>query len=143
MRPIRLELEGFTAYREYTVLDFDGADLFVLTGPTGSGKSSIIDAITFALYGSVPRYQNPNLVHPVISQGKVEARVRFDFAIAERVYTAVRVVRKTARGGATTKEARLETDGRLVAGTGPRRSSARTIAQRRRRAGIEVSPEAR
>ena len=117
MRPIRLELEGFTAYREYTVLDFDGADLFVLTGPTGSGKSSIIDAITFALYGSVPRYQNPNLVHPVISQGKVEARVRFDFAIADRVYTAVRVVRKTARGGATTKEARLETDGRLVAGT--------------------------
>ena len=117
MRPIRLELEGFTAYREYTVLDFDGADLFVLTGPTGSGKSSIIDAITFALYGSVPRYQNPNLVHPVISQGKVEARVRFDFAIAERVYTAVRIVRKTARGGATTKEARLETDGRLVAGT--------------------------
>ena len=117
MRPIRLELEGFTAYREYTVLDFEGADLFVLTGPTGSGKSSIIDAITFALYGSVPRYQNPNLVHPVISQGKVEARVRFDFAIEDRVYAAVRVVRKTPRGGATTKEARLETDGRLIAGT--------------------------
>ncbi|GMR21742.1 MAG: hypothetical protein BMS9Abin37_0057 [Acidobacteriota bacterium] len=117
MRPIRLELEGFTAYREYTVLDFEGAELFVLTGPTGSGKSSIIDAITFALYGSVPRYQNPNLVHPVISQGKVEARVRFDFAIEDRVYTAVRVVRKTARGGATTKEARLETDGRLIAGS--------------------------
>ena len=117
MRPIRLELEGFTAFREYTVLDFEGAELFVLTGPTGSGKSSIIDAITFALYGSVPRYQNPNLVHPVISQGKVEARVRFDFAIEDRVYTAVRVVKKTARGGATTKEARLETDGRLVAGS--------------------------
>ena len=117
MRPIRLELEGFTAFREYTVLDFEGAELFVLTGPTGSGKSSIIDAITFALYGSVPRYQNPNLVHPVISQGKVEARVRFDFAIEDRVYTAVRVVRKTPRGGATTKEARLETDGRLIAGS--------------------------
>jgi len=117
MRPIRLELEGFTAYREYTVLDFDGADLFVLTGPTGSGKSSIIDAITFALYGSVPRYQNPNLVHPVISQGKVEAKVRFDFAIEDRVYTVVRVVRKTPRGGATTKEARLETGGVLIAGT--------------------------
>lgn len=117
MRPIRLELEGFTAYREYTVLDFDGAELFVLTGPTGSGKSSIIDAITFALYGSVPRYQNPNLVHPVISQGKVEAKVRFDFAIGERQYTAVRVVRKTPRGGATTKEARLESAGQLVAGT--------------------------
>lgn len=117
MRPIRLELEGFTAYREYTVLDFEGADLFVLTGPTGSGKSSIIDAITFALYGSVPRYQNPNLVHPVISQGKVEAKVRFDFAIEDRCYTVVRVVRKTPRGGATTKEARLESNGQLIAGT--------------------------
>jgi len=116
MRPIKLTLEGFTAYREFTVVDFDGADLFVLTGPTGSGKSSLIDAITFALYGSVARYQNPNLVHPVVSQGKVEAKVRFDFAIGERKYTAVRVVRKTPRGGATTKEARLELDGHLVAG---------------------------
>ena len=83
MRPIKLELEGFTAYREFTAVDFAGADLFVLTGPTGSGKSSIIDAITFALYGSVSRYANPNLVHPVISQGKVEAKVRFDFAVED------------------------------------------------------------
>ena len=117
MRPIKLELEGFTAYREFTAVDFAGADLFVLTGPTGSGKSSIIDAISFALYGSVPRYANPNLVHPVISQGKVEAKVRFDFAIEDSLYTAVRVVRKTPRGGATTKEARLESKGRLLAGT--------------------------
>ena len=117
MRPIKLELEGFTAYREFTAVDFAGADLFVLTGPTGSGKSSIIDAISFALYGSVPRYGNPNLVHPVISQGKVEAKVRFDFAVEDSLYTAVRVVRKTPRGGATTKEARLESKGRLLAGT--------------------------
>ena len=117
MRPIKLELEGFTAYREFTAVDFAGADLFVLTGPTGSGKSSIIDAITFALYGSVSRYANPNLVHPVISQGKVEAKVRFDFAVEDSLYTAVRVVRKTPRGGATTKEARLESKGRLLAGS--------------------------
>ena len=117
MRPLRLELEGFTAYREYTVLDFEGADLFVLTGPTGSGKSSVIDALTFALYGSVARYQNPNLVHPVISQGKLEARVRFDFAVEDRNYTAVRIVRKNARGGATTKEARLESEGHVLAGS--------------------------
>ncbi len=117
MRPIKLELEGFTAFREFTAVDFAGADLFVLTGPTGSGKSSIIDAIGFALYGSVPRYANPNLVHPVISQGKVEAKVRFDFAVEDSLFTAVRVVRKTPRGGATTKEARLESNGRLLAGT--------------------------
>jgi len=116
MRPIRLELEGFTAYRELTVCDFEGVDLFVLTGPTGSGKSSLIDALTFALYGSVSRYGNPNLVHPVISQGKLEAKVRFDFSVEGRRYTAVRIVRRT-RGGATTREARLESEGRTLAGT--------------------------
>ncbi|HKA85339.1 MAG TPA: AAA family ATPase, partial [Acidimicrobiales bacterium] len=55
MRPQRLEVEGFTAFRGPTVVDFTGADLFALVGPTGAGKSSIIDALTFALYGSVPR----------------------------------------------------------------------------------------
>ncbi len=39
MRPIRLELEGFTAFRDRTVVDFDGADLFALCGPTGAGKT--------------------------------------------------------------------------------------------------------
>jgi exonuclease SbcC len=116
MRPIRLELEGFTAYRELAVCDFEGVDLFVLTGPTGAGKSSIIDAITFALYGSVSRYGNPNLVHPVISQGKIECRVRFDFSVAGKVYTAVRVVRRT-KGGASTREARLESGGQTLAGS--------------------------
>ena len=115
MRPIKLELEGFTAYRELTVCDFEGVDLFVLTGPTGSGKSSLIDALTFALYGSVSRYGNPNLVHPVISQGKLEARVRFDFSVEGRKYTAVRIVRRT-KGGATTREARLESEGGTLAG---------------------------
>jgi exonuclease SbcC len=115
MRPIRLELEGFTCYRELTLCDFAGVELFVLTGPTGSGKSSLIDAMTFALYGSVPRYGNPNLVHPVISQGKLEARVRFDFSVEGRRFTAVRVVRRT-RGGASTREARLESDGKTLAG---------------------------
>ncbi len=115
MRPIRLELEGFTAYRELTVCDFEGVDLFVLTGSTGSGKSSLIDAMTFALYGSVSRYGNPNLVHPVVSQGKLEAKVRFDFSVDGRSYTAVRVVRRT-RGGATTREARLESEGKTLAG---------------------------
>jgi len=134
MRPIRLELEGFTAYRELTVCDFEGVDLFVLTGPTGSGKSSLIDALTFALYGSVSRYGNPNLVHPVISQGKLEAKVRFDFSVEGRKYTAVRIVART-RGGATTREARLESDG-----LGPALSArrGRDTRSRRRRSGISL-----
>jgi exonuclease SbcC len=122
MRPERLELEGFTAFRRRTEVDFRGADLFALSGPTGAGKSSLIDAITFALYGSVARYDDARLVAPVISQGQAEARVALDFAVGDEHYRAVRVVRATANG-ATTKEARLERrapdgdgDGELLAG---------------------------
>ncbi len=107
MRPLRLELEGFTSYREPTVVDFADTDLLVFTGATGSGKSSLIDAIIFALYGSVPRYDHASLIAPVISQGKVRARVRLDFEARDKRYTAVRVVQRTATGAAT-REARLE-----------------------------------
>ena len=114
MRPVRLELLGFTTFREKVEIDFAGADLFALTGPTGAGKSSIIDGMCFALYGSVPRLDR-RTVAPVISTGKNEARIRFDFTIGEKAYTAVRVVRRTPTG-ATTKEARLEAGGETLAG---------------------------
>ena len=107
MRPLRLELEGFTSYREPTVVDFADTNLLVFTGATGSGKSSLIDAMIFALYGSVPRYDNLNLISPVISQGKERARVRLDFEVRGRAYTAVRVVQRSG-SGASTREARLE-----------------------------------
>ncbi len=118
MRPELLELEGFTAFRERTTVDFSGADLFALVGATGAGKSSVVDAICFALYGVVPRYDDRRLVAPVISEGALEARVRLDFSVNDVRYSAVRVVRAQVakssgqRGGATTKEARLV---RLVA----------------------------
>ncbi|MCP5030430.1 MAG: SMC family ATPase [Actinomycetia bacterium] len=113
MRPVRLQLEGFAAFRDMTEIDFTGLDLVALVGPTGSGKSTVIDAITFALYGSVARYGNALLVAPVIHQLSVEAKVRFDFELGGATYVAVRVVRRVkSRPGAalraTTKEARLE-----------------------------------
>jgi len=55
MRPILLDMNGFASFREPTQVDFTDADFFALVGPTGSGKSTVIDAMTFALYGSVPR----------------------------------------------------------------------------------------
>ena len=102
MRPEVLELEGFTAFRERTRVEFADAELFALTGPTGAGKSSIIDAMIFALYGSVPRLGG-NAVEPVISKGRLEARIRLDFLLGEKRYTAVRVASRTAR-----TKARLE-----------------------------------
>ena len=48
-------MRGFAAFREPATIDFEDIDFFALVGPTGAGKSSIIDAICFALYGTVPR----------------------------------------------------------------------------------------
>jgi exonuclease SbcC len=127
VRPLRLELEGFATFRGRTVLDFDQLDLVAFVGPTGAGKSTIIDAMTFALYGSVARYDNANVVAPVIHQLSNEAKVRFDFEVAGHHFVAVRVVRRrglksrsgggeagsnqspmASASGASTKEARLE-----------------------------------
>ena len=118
MRPVRVELEGFSAFRETTVVDFTDADLFAFVGPTGAGKSSVIDGMIFALYGSVPRYGREGLVHPVISQGRPEARVRLDFEVHGVAHTAVRIVRRT-KTGASTKEARLERGGEVLASDAP------------------------
>ena len=116
MRPLRLELHGFSAYRAPTTIDFANHDLIVFTGPTGAGKSSIIDGIVFALYGSVARYENEKLVAPIINALSTEARVRFDFSVDGTVYRAVRVVRRT-KAGASTKEARLECGDAVLAST--------------------------
>ncbi|MCY4666056.1 MAG: SMC family ATPase [Acidimicrobiaceae bacterium] len=115
MRPLKLRMKGFSAFREETEVDFEGVELAALVGHTGSGKSTIIDGITFALFGSVARYDNTNLVAPVISQLEHEARVTLEFEVSGQRYTAVRVVRRTA-SGATTKEARLEYGERVLAG---------------------------
>ncbi|MEV7609964.1 SMC family ATPase [Microbacterium sp. NPDC089320] len=55
-----LEVEGFGPFRDRQVVDFDAfADdgIFLIAGRTGAGKSSILDAVCFALYGGVPRYE--------------------------------------------------------------------------------------
>ena len=121
MKPKRIELEGFTAYRKRTVIDFEEADLFVIVGATGSGKSSIIDAMIFALYGSVPRFDDQKLVQPVISQGMNEARVCCHFALDGNDYAATRIVRRSASdpSKASTKEARLESGGEVIASGAP------------------------
>lgn len=59
MKLHRLELEGFGPFLERQVVDFDAfADdgIFLITGRTGAGKSSVLDGVCYALYGGVPRY---------------------------------------------------------------------------------------
>src|SRR4029077_20693134 len=115
MRPLSLTAEGFTVFRDPGTVDFTGVDFFAFVGPTGSGKSSVLDAMCFALYGTIPRLDDDRLVAPSITQGGNEARVSLRFELGGSEYVATRVVRRTKTGGATTKEARLECDGDVLA----------------------------
>ena len=115
MRPLRLRMKGFAAFRDDTEVDFSDVELAALVGPTGSGKSTVIDGITFALFGAVARYDDNRAVAPVINQLSTEARAELEFEVDGERYTAVRVVRRTD-AGATTKEARLERGVEILAG---------------------------
>lgn len=97
MRPISLRLKGFTAFRDEQEIAFDGLDLFAIAGPTGSGKSSILDAMTYALFGYVERVGRQ--VGQLISQGQPRMTVTLEFAVDAERY---RVTRSTpASRGAT------------------------------------------
>ncbi|MFK3980489.1 AAA family ATPase [Micromonospora sp. NPDC050397] len=108
MRPLRLDLAGFTVFREPTTIDFTDADFFALVGPTGSGKSTILDAICFALYGTVPRWGGTRGIANALAPSSVEARVRLVFDSAGSRYVATRVVRRDSRGNVKTGNAGLQ-----------------------------------
>src|ERR1700684_3870736 len=95
MRPTRLEVEGFTSFRQGVALDFSTLDLFVITGPTGAGKSSLIDAIIYALYGRTPRIGD-KAGSDLISQGAERMRVLLEFKAGKKAY---RLFRTLKRGG--------------------------------------------
>lgn len=107
MRPVELVMQGFGPFRELVTVDFADAELIAIVGATGHGKSSIIDAICFALYGRVPRHGDN--IAPVITLGAAEARVALTFTLGSHRYVASRLVRRKADGvGATTRALRLE-----------------------------------
>jgi len=126
VKPLRLELRGFTAFRERAVLDFRNRTLFAITGPTGAGKSSLLDAMTWALYGQVPRVGNAT--KQLVTHGAKRMDVQLDFAARGEVY---RVARSTAGQLGTRLEVRDGDDDswRLLAdrATGPEGVNAQIV----------------
>ncbi|MBT8226323.1 MAG: SMC family ATPase, partial [Dactylosporangium sp.] len=108
MRPLRLDLAGFAVFREHTSIDFTDADFFALVGPTGSGKSTVLDAICFALYGTVPRWGDRRAIANALAPSATEAKVRLVFESAGARYVLTRVIRRDGRGTVSTKHAGLE-----------------------------------
>ncbi|HEU4546198.1 MAG TPA: SMC family ATPase, partial [Microlunatus sp.] len=97
MRPVRLDLSGFAAFRDPTVVDFTDADYFALTGPTGSGKSTVIDGLTFALYGSAPRWGRENAIQYALAPTANRCTVRLVFDVAGQRYVVAREVRRIGK----------------------------------------------
>ncbi len=93
MIPIKLRLAGFTSYREPVEIEFSGFDLACISGSNGAGKSSLLDAITYALYGKA-RVQN----EAIINTASKTAEVTLDFEYENQVY---RVSRSNSRGKTT------------------------------------------
>ena len=112
MKPRRLVVEGFGALRDRVELDFRDADFFALVGPTGAGKSTVIDAICFALYGAIPRYDDSRLVTAAISAQALTAQVDLEFDRGEERYRIVRVARRAGQNKMQLD--RLDRDGGLV-----------------------------
>jgi DNA repair protein SbcC/Rad50 len=100
MRPLNLRLENFACFRGRAVeLDFEPLELFAIAGPTGAGKSSLLDAIIFALYGRVPRIGGRG-ASEIISLGADRLSVAFDFRVGADRYRVTRVVRRRSAGTA-------------------------------------------
>lgn len=107
MRPIRLDMHGYGSYAEASTLDFTDVEFFALTGPTGAGKSTVLDAMCFALYGRTPRWRI-NSTQNALAPSAVEGRVRLVFAAAGTHYVATRILRRDKNGKVKTSTAALE-----------------------------------
>lgn len=105
MRPIKLELQAFGPYKEKTSLDFTDLgdqNLFLISGSTGAGKTTIFDAIVYALYGKTSgSSRDINELKSQLAEDESLAYVRLTFMIHGKTYTVKRIPkqkRPTKRG---------------------------------------------
>ncbi|WP_461637843.1 AAA family ATPase, partial [Leucobacter sp. BZR 635] len=117
MRIRKLDVEGFGPFRDRQILDFEAAasgGLLLISGRTGAGKSSLLDAVSFALYGQVPRYDGQvSRVRSDHSGPELPTLVRLEFEVAGDRYLVERspeYTRPAKRGGGTTTQ---KTEARL------------------------------
>jgi DNA repair protein SbcC/Rad50 len=94
--PLHLKLSGFLSYCDPVEVDFSGFDLACISGSNGAGKSSLLDAMTWALFGQARKRDES-----VINLQSKAAEVAFTFVYETNTY---RVIRSLQRGKTTAVE---------------------------------------
>ena len=131
MIPLHLHLTNFMPYRDAEI-DFSGIHVGCLTGDNGAGKSSILDAITWAVWGHARAKRDDELVH----QGQTDMQIDFTFALGGNAYRIIRARKVVKKSGASALDFQVRplpspvnsfsVDGRGAGGEG---SGWRTIAE--------------
>ena len=121
MRPLELNMTAFGSYVEETIRFSDlKSGLYLVTGDTGAGKTTIFDAIMFAFYGRASgrdRDRNPELLHSDHVDKSVDTVVKLSFLHDDRVCVITRSIHFPKKRGAEAygdpkQEAELEEPGR-------------------------------
>ena len=95
MIPIKLTVKNFMSYREPAqTLDLDGIKIACLSGPNGHGKTTLLDAITWVLWGKARSRTQDELVH----QGQKDMMVELIFLAKDQRYRASRLYSKNLLG---------------------------------------------
>jgi len=114
MIPIKLTLSNFMCYRNVSTINFESIHTACISGNNGHGKSTLVDAITWALWGQSRAASDDELVHT----GQMETQVIFEFEVNGQKYEIVRKHAKPKNqktSGTTVVEFRLSSpDGMKV-----------------------------
>jgi exonuclease SbcC len=96
MIPHRIKLSGFLSYKDEQDVRFDGASVWMLAGTNGSGKSSVFDAVTYALFGH-HRGGSQNAAE-LINKDSTSLVVEFDFRVEGQLFRIKRTLRRGNKG---------------------------------------------
>ena len=123
MIPIKLAVRNFMPYRDNVPpLHFTGIHTACVSGDNGNGKSALIDAMTWALWGKARAKSDDELVH----QGQTEMEVEFDFAVGQQQY---RVIRKRSRPKRHTSAGQTILEFQIANGNGFKSITGDSVAQ--------------
>ena len=93
MKPLKLKMSAFGSYKDLVTVDFEtaGHGIFLITGDTGSGKTTIFDALSFALFGETSGHRrDPSMMRSQYADGDIETFVSFRFSEQGDIYEITR-----------------------------------------------------